>query len=148
MVEKSDNVKDSSKLKFYTLLVHEELYARWRSQIPTRSESWRSLPRNGASHFRCPETIFCTFKKREAVTTNSSIFLLTTWSRFSFDFTCFPLSGLRRWKRFTKWNKWITIKINLQSKKKKYSVKHTPSDWLPVCYLQYYTVSIETLNSF
>lgn len=25
---KSDNVKDSSKLKFYALLVHEELYPR------------------------------------------------------------------------------------------------------------------------
>lgn len=34
---KNDNVKDSSKLKFYTVL-HEELYAKWRIVITTRSD--------------------------------------------------------------------------------------------------------------
>lgn len=46
MVEKSDNVKDSSKLKFYTVLVHEELYAKWRIVITTCSENCRRLPKN------------------------------------------------------------------------------------------------------
>ena len=45
MVEKSDNVKDSSKLKFYTVL-HEELYAKWRIVITTRSDYCRRLPKN------------------------------------------------------------------------------------------------------
>ena len=45
MVEKSNNVKDSSKLKFYTALVHEELYAKWRIVITTRSDYGRRLPK-------------------------------------------------------------------------------------------------------
>ena len=43
--KKSDNVKDSSKLKFYTVL-HEELYAKWRIVITTRSDYCRRLPKN------------------------------------------------------------------------------------------------------
>lgn len=60
MVEKSDNVKDSSKLKFYTLLVHEELYARWRNEIPTRSDYMSKITERSASCFRCSETISTT----------------------------------------------------------------------------------------
>ena len=55
MVEKSDNVKDSSKLKFYTVL-HEELYAKWRIVITTRSDYCRRLPKNVRRFFRCLET--------------------------------------------------------------------------------------------
>lgn len=46
MVEKSDNVKDSSKLKFYALLVHEELCAGWRNKIPTRYDYHRRLSKS------------------------------------------------------------------------------------------------------
>lgn len=108
MVEKSDNVKDSSKLKFYTLLVHEELYAGWRNEIPTRSDNCRSLPKDEAWRFRCPETIYSASTAlrdfwivfypggpRPGVMGSCqdyARFMLCLWI-FFFDWTCTPKLG-------------------------------------------------------